>query len=383
MNLFTNKHLGKLIDEYASPCVSIFLPTHRGRAETQQDQIRFKNLLREAEQGLTTSWLRSPQLEGFLERPRALLQNSPFWGHQSDGLAIFLSPHTFSYYRVPIDFKELVVVANRFHIKPLLPLISGDGRFYVLALSQNQCRLFHGSRYSVVDVDFEAVPGRLADVFMAKGLEKQFHVHSGRPGTKGERATIFHGHGTDTTDNKENILHYFREVDRGLHEVLRDEQAPLVLAGVEFLLPIYRQANTYPYLVEGGVTGNPEALSAEELHDDAWRIVQPHFRKDRDEAIAQYRQIAGRDKSSCDVKAIVRSAYYGRVELLFAAIGLQSWGTFDLATNTVHLRDGAEPGDSDLLDFAAIHTLLNGGTVYGVEPDEVPADAPLAAVFRY
>lgn len=383
MNLFTKKHLGRLIDEDASPCVSIFMPTHLGGAETQQDKIRFKNLLREAEKGLTMSCLRCTELKGFLQRPRTLLQNSLFWGHQSDGLAIFLSPHTFSYYRVPVDFKELVVVADRFHIKPLLPLTSGDGRFYVLALSQNQCRLFHGSRYSVVDVDFEAVPGRLADVSMAKGLEKQFHLHSGRPGTKGERATIFHGHGTGTTDNKEKILLYFREVDRGLHKVLRDEQAPLVLAGVEFLLPIYREANTYPCLVDEGVSGNPEGLSAEELHGQAWNIVQPYFRKARDEAMAQYRQVATTKKSSCDVKAIVRSAYYGRVELLFAAIGLQGWGTFDLAANTVHLRDEAEPGDSDLLDFAAIHTLLNGGTVYGVEPDEVPGDAPLAAVFRY
>lgn len=33
---------------------------------------------------------------------------------------------------------------------------------------------------------------------------------------------------------------------------------PLVLAGVEYLLPIYRRANTYPYLLDGGVTGNPE-----------------------------------------------------------------------------------------------------------------------------
>jgi hypothetical protein len=35
------------------------------------------------------------------------------------------------------------------------------------------------------------------------------------------------------------------------------------------------------------------------------------------------------------------------------------------------------------MDFAAIHTLLNSGTVYAVEQELVPGDAPLAAVFRY
>ena len=41
------------------------------------------------------------------------------------------------------------------------------------------------------------------------------------------------------------------------------------------------------------------------------------------------------------------------------------------------------PGDEDLLDLAAIQTILNGGTVYVVEPEQVPGQTLLAAVFRY
>jgi hypothetical protein len=48
----------------------------------------------------------------------------------------------------------LVIVSERFHVKPLLPLLSGDGRFYVLALSQNEIRLLQGTRYSVEQVDY-------------------------------------------------------------------------------------------------------------------------------------------------------------------------------------------------------------------------------------
>jgi hypothetical protein len=36
-----------------------------------------------------------------------------------------------------------------------------------------------------------------------------------------------------------------------------------------------------------------------------------------------------------------------------------------------------------LLEFAAIQTLLNGGTVYAVEPEKMPDTKSLAAVFRY
>jgi hypothetical protein len=186
-------------------------------------------------------------------------------------------------------------------------------------------------------------------------------------------------------DPKDYILRYFHWVDEGLRDLLRDVKAPLVLAGVDYLLPIYKEANTYPYLVDEGIEGNPEELRAEELHQRAWAIVQPRFLEAQKEASAEYKQLAGAgsEQASNDLKKVVRAAYHGRVETLFVAVGLQQWGTFDPETNTVQVHEEAEPGDEDLLDFAAVQTLLNGGTVYAVEPDKVPDEALLAAMFRY
>ena len=48
MDLLPRRELEGLILEREGPCVSIFLPTHRAGAETQQDPIRLKNLLGEA-----------------------------------------------------------------------------------------------------------------------------------------------------------------------------------------------------------------------------------------------------------------------------------------------------------------------------------------------
>jgi hypothetical protein len=47
------------------------------------------------------------------------------------------------------------------------------------------------------------------------------------------------------------------------------------------------------------------------------------------------------------------------------------------------VHEEAEPSDEDLLDFAAAQTLLNSGTVYAIEPEKVPDETLLAAVFRY
>lgn len=76
-------------------------------------------------------------------------------------------------------------------------------------------------------------------------------------------------------------------------------------------------------------------------------------------------------------------AYYKLIDTLFVAVGVQQWGYFTPDENQVELHQQKEIGDEDLMDFAAIHTLLNGGTVYAVEPEAVPDNTPLAAVFRY
>jgi hypothetical protein len=383
MELFTSKELRGLIQKKEIPCVSIYLPMYRVSPETKQNSIRFKNIIREAEQRLRTSGLRIKEVRKILKPARTLLKDSIFWQHQSDGLAVFISPEVFRYFYLPFHFKELLVVTDRFHIKPLLQLFSMDGQFYILALSQNEVKLFQCTRYSISELDLEGVPKSMAEALKYDDLEKQLQFHTQTPSGTGGRAAIYHGHGTGIDDAKDNILRYFRQIDDGLRELLQEERAPFILAGVEYLFPIYREANTFLNLMEEGISGNPEALMAEELREKAWDIMESYFLKAQQEAAEQYRQFAASERASKDVREIVQAAYDGRVDLLFVAVGIHQWGTHDPETMEVHLHLEAEPGDEDLLDFAAIHTFLNGGTVFAVEPDKVPDGAILAALFRY
>jgi hypothetical protein len=124
-------------------------------------------------------------------------------------------------------------------------------------------------------------------------------------------------------------------------------------------------------------------MSVEKIHEQAWAIIQPYFKQKQKEAIDQYKQLAGTGRTSKEIKEIVPAAHFGRVDLLFVAVDFQQWGTFNPDDNSLYLHQKAEPGDRDLLDFAAIQTIMNGGTVFVVKLEEMPDDAPLAAVFRY
>ncbi len=362
--------------------VSLFMPAHRAGQDSEQDPIRFRNLLREVEERLLSQGLRSPDVRAMLKPAQRLAQEPGFWRHQSDGLAVFFTPEQFHSYRLPLSFEELVVVSLRFHLKPLLPFFASDGHFYILALSQKQVRLLEGTQHTVDEIDTENLPASLAETLQYERFERNLQFHTGTSWATGSRSAMFHGH--DTSDEaKGRLLRWFHKIDEELPGLLTGEQSPIVLAGVEYLFPLYTQANTNPHLLDGGIPGNPEALSPEELHAQAWPLVQPIFMQAQKMAVTQYRRLGGTGKITADMREAVTAAHRGRVDVLFVAVGVQMWGNYDPDTGTVNVHQDPGASDEDLLDLAAIRTILNGGTVYAVEPEQAPDGAPLVAVFRY
>jgi hypothetical protein len=383
VDLLTQENIAELMETRDEWLVSMFMPTHRAGKEVQQNSIRFKNLLRVADDRLSWAGLEAEAKEKLLEQGQNLLRHFDFWSHQNDGLAVFLSHDMIEYYRLPYAFDELVVVGKRFHIKPLIRLLSADTHFYLLALSQNSCRLFHGNRFQLSEVVLKDIPSSLAEALKYDQFEKQLQYHTGAPTQRGRRPAMFHGQGVGTDDSKEYILQYFRQLDRGVSRFLNKERAPLMLAGVEYLHPLYEQANTYPHLIDEGIRGNPELATPDELHDLAWQIVRPLLKRERDDRAKRYWDVIGTGLATNRVTITVPAAYAGRVDTLFVPVGKQRWGRFDTQRGEVITHSEPEPGDEDLLDLAAVETMSRKGTVYAVEHDQMPDNTDVAATLRY
>lgn len=378
--MFNRDDLKSVLADHSSPCISLFMHAHRGGAE--QDPIRWRKQLVEAEERLVEAGWRAAEVRDMLAPGRRLLEDNTFWNNQSDGLAAFLAPGFLRLYRLPLTFKDLVVIGDRFHIKPLLPLLSGNGRFYVLALSKHTVRLLQGNHYNISEIDLKGVPQNLSEALLTHEAKQPFSFYGRRAGEgPGSWGGIFHGHGVGIDDTKEELLHFFQKVDKGLHLVLRKEKAFLVLAAVDYLQPIYRQANTYPHLLERGVEGNPDRLDSKELHERVWPLVKPHFEEAQQRAAAQYRQMSGTGYTSDDLEAVVAAASEGRVETLFVALDRQQWERFDPSTGRVEQHDKVLFRDVDLLDFAAAQSQSHGRTVYAVKQEQVPSDTGVAAIF--
>jgi hypothetical protein len=382
-DLLRGTDVRELIEHPEGPVVSIYLPTHRTRTEREQDPIRFKNLLDQAESRLVADGARQAEARAVVAPGRELLDSGIFWSYLSDGLAVFLASDRSRVYRLPLSFPELVVVGDRFHVKPLLDLLTFDHRFFVLALSQNSVRLLEGSRHDVQQIDLGDVPTSLDEVLKYDDLEKEQQFHIASRGGKGARA-VFHGHGTGAEVDRLLLERWVRAVDDGVQQVLAGQDAPLVLAGVGYEQALFRGATRHRRVLADGIEGNPEQLSPEQLHDKAWQIVAPVVTAQRASAAARFLESFGKGNgAAADVENVVAAAVMGRVETLFVPMGTQIWGTIDPATNTVVVNRERQPGDEDLLDRAAVATMVGAGTVHTVAADDVPGPGPAAAILRY
>jgi hypothetical protein len=383
MDMLTIQEFKTFSESKSDFLISIFLPTHRYGRETQQDPIRFKNLINDAENRLLAKGLSQTEINNRLKPARDLLENLDFWDHSSDGLALFISSDKFEKYRLPITFDEVLVISSKFHLKPLLPFFTKDGHFYILSLSQNQIQLFEGTQHSVDEIKFEDSLPNMADAMKFDQFSNELQFHTGTSASKGgESAGMFHGH-HPKDDDKKRLLQWFKKVDEAINSLMVNEKSPMVLAGVDYLIPIFKDANSYPYIVEKSISGNPEELSPKEIHEKAWSIVSTIFTDEELEAAEKYHQLKTKQLTANTIDEILFSAHHGRIEILFVALSEQIWGQYDLEKQQLQVHQKQEPGDHDLLNIAALQTMLNGGTVYAVELENVPDDALMAATYRY
>ena len=388
--LLSRSELQALTQKYDDHHISIYMPTEKAGDEVLQNPVRFKNLLDQAEEQLVEQGVRRPGVDALLGPARGLVEDQVFWQRQRDGLALFIAEEFARKYRLPLRFEDTVTVSDRFHIKPLLSVLSNNGRFYVLALSQHETRLLQGTRHRVGEIDLddrEEVPDSIVDILKWEDPEKRLQSHTGTEAVLDNGvAAVFHGHGVASQDDpKEKIRRYFQRLDDGITDLLADDDAPLVLAGDDFLLPLYREANRYPHLADEGIPVQPAQLDARELHQRAWPIVEPLFSQAQQQAEEVYHHLAAADEErvSTDVETIVRAAAHQRVEGLFVARQEKRWGTFDEESGEVDVHGEQEPGDRDLLDLAAAQTMLHDGWLFVVEREDVPDHGPGAAILRW
>jgi len=285
-------------------------------------------------------------------------------------LVLFRSPDLFRAFWVGETMKDFVAVGERFQIRRLLFLLSREQRFYLLALSQKHVRLFRCTHHSAREIQLRGhVPTNLHEW---RQTAKPDHVVDNRASagpSVGSMKGVMFGTSTVREQQDEYLLHFFKQIDKGLHRLLAREVAPLIVAGVEFEIALYRKVNTYPQLTEHAVHGSPDGLSARELHERALTFVKQTFSAPLKKALEDFEEYGGTRRASSSLDEILRAADEGRVADLLLREGAE--------------RRGSGPGEEDLFNLAALRTVSHRGQAFALKASEMPGELDAAAIFRF
>jgi hypothetical protein len=380
VDYFGRDQLKELFRVDMAPAVSIYMGTHRRGAEVAAQPLRLRAAIEEAKGLLAADGARADDV---LEPLEALVGDREFWNHQADGLALFASQDFGRLYRLPVRLRDMVVVGPTFHTKPLIEFLQAPERFWVLAVSQKEVRIWEGTVTELGPVNLASVPASLQEAIGAEVVTDRLNLRS--PRGRGA-APIFHGHGAGKDDTKQELEKFFRAVDTGVRELLADEIGPIILAAVDYYHPIYRSVSKLENLADQGIIGNISGWDEGRIHASAWPIAQQSVERKLEAALALWEGSYGRGKTESDLTAIGRLAVAGRIRLLLADAGRTVWGRIDRATGDIEvIREGGTDPDGgavDLLDELAELTIQYGGRALVLPSEKLPVNSGVAAVLR-
>lgn len=326
------------------PCLSLYQETHRSSPDNKQDPIRFRNLVKMLETSLKEKYPETI-LSEFLEPLKSFENDTEFWAHTMEGLAVLVGINQFHVFRLQQPVRELAVVENVFFLAPLRRYLQSTDRFQILGLSLHGLKIFEGNR------------NYLDELIPAPGVPVTIESALGEEQVDSEKEN-----NVDIETEK-----YFRAADKAVLKYYSHLSGlPLILACLPEHQSLFHRISNNPFLLGGGIGINPETVSLDELKERAWQHFEPQYTKRLTALIEEYKTSHARGLGSDDVALIAKAAAEGRVATLLLEPDLQGY---------------AEKGK--ILEDLAEMVGKMGGQVQIISSDRMPGRTGVAASYRY
>ena len=362
----TIEQVDQLMAERNPASVSIYLPTDTA-STGERERLELKNLINEALAGLEAQAVDKREIWQVEEELLDLVDDVEIWPYMARSLAIFATPDGVQTFRLPNHLQAHVQVADRFFVKPLLRSITFPHLGYVIALSQNETRLLEvlpeGASYRL---DVDGLPRSMDHALASMGV-----------GGRAPRGKISGAEGA-----KVRMVQYSRKINQALRSVL-DGESPLIIAGTEPLVSVFRASSTYPRLSAATITGNPETTSDADLTAAARTILDETYAGQVQEQLGLFEQRRGANRATSQLSEVAIAATMGMVDTVFADIDDATMGRIDDNSGAIEFSDAEDPEAYGLVDEIVRRVWRNGGSVLAVRRDEVPDGEPVAAILRY
>lgn len=364
----TRSEIAVLTEVIQQGCVSIYLSTTPVTQNIGAAQIALGNAIRETDEKLQALEIEKRQRQALLQALESLKEDEVFWRYQSNSLAIFATPEHIYTFRLPNELTPMVMVTDRFHLKPLYRALTFAHSAFILALSENDARLLE--MYSDGPSMELAVDDMPDDAASAAGVS-----------TLNDRSPSGRLQGSEGKNLR--LEQYARKVDAALRSVLAGRETPLILAATGRVAKVFVQLNSYPHLLAQTIQDSPDRMTPAQLAELARPILDAHYAQELSDLRALFNQRESEGRTTTDIAHAARAATQGAIQTLMVDMDTVVHGTVDDVTGAVTMLEAGDVAAYGVVDEITARALRSGARVLAVRRADIPNEQELAAILRY
>ncbi len=356
------------------PIITIYLPLSASHDLTKL-QLEFKQLVKAAQQKLTTVWPDQDWTAYATNFASAFATSRRIVDEPASSICVVNDGHSLQIFGLEISTPAAVTVSERTQILPLLLDTQLRHDFDVLTLQQDQIGFYHYDNHVLSAVALPAdAPRTLKGTLGSEIRGGNLNSVSQGPGK-----VSYHGHSDKAAEDANDTYRFFQQVDRYIASHYSNQtQRPLVLMGLAASLSIFRKLSDNPWLDADEIIMSPSGMSLQELTQAATDLCKKVDARNAQRTLDLIATARDSQRVSTDLDTVRDWLNRGAIEQL-------------VISTTAHIAGRLAAGQFDNSSAAAKHNnlvndivqqvLLTGGTVHMLPADKAPA--ALTAIARY
>ncbi len=364
------------------PCLTVLLPPYRPGEQAGSQAALLNSTIKEASRQLT-AFLPDESVSRLLEPLKHSVKDPDLAAGSHWGRAILRSPGVFEQLQLTQSVKASLTVAGSFSIRPLLDDVARPETFYVLNLSKTNVALIRCSDLEAKKIPLpNKTPDNLADALAFEPPDHDLENRSPIGRSTGVMHSVRFGTGSGRETQHTHLADFYKLVDRAVSELLREHEAPLILTGVDEDQDIFRAITGCQNLVREGIAKSGAGpIAHDELLHKAYSILRAHAADRWTAALSSTTEQVGPGRFSTDPVLLLHAAFEGRVARLYLNRSAVRPGVFE--RGNYHSW-----GEEDLLNLAAVQTVLHRGEAFQIPGENMPAQpsgekASVLGIMRY
>lgn len=357
-----NPFLKKIKDIQGEACVTIICNTHRTHPDNVGDELRLKNLIKNAEERLYSDYEKRfvwPIMEN-INKLMAKIDHK----ENLESLILFANQEMADFTRLAIKVEDRVVIDDTFATRDLVRAEHEQVAYYILILSSKEARLIE----SMNDKPLKELKGDFP--------YKNETLYNTNKATR-------HTGGSDEKLKEE----FFNRVDKEVQAVTKDNRLPIFVICEDRNFQHFMNVADNKQMYAANLIKNRGAEDAKPHHvvDEAWPEIQQYNRNKNASRISELEIAVGSGKFMSDYNDIWRAILEGRGQTLFIKKGHFQPGL--ISGDEIMLVDnlGSEQKGvcDDIIDEMIEHNLSFGGDTVFLDGSELDKFQNLALTTRY